>query len=64
MIMRRYIRNSRMRSRLSGTGSAVSDEASLLGDQQFEMYTEYKGDRHEDNLINEERISFTSLKLH
>ena len=38
----------------SGTGSTVSDAAaSLLGDQQWEMYTEYTGKRHEDNLINE-----------
>ena len=26
-----------------------SEVAALLGDQQFEMYTEYKGKRHEDN---------------
>ena len=43
----------------SGTGSSVSDEAAaLLGDQQFEMYTEYKGKRHEDNLINERENFF------
>ncbi len=37
----------------SGTGSSVSDEAAaLLGDQQWQMYTEYTGKRHEDNLIN------------
>ena len=40
----------------SQTSSSVSDEAAaLLGDQQFEMYTEYTGARHEDNLINERR---------
>jgi hypothetical protein len=43
----------------SGTGSSVSDEAAaLLGDQQFQMYTEYTGDRHEDNLINERENFF------
>ena len=43
----------------SGTGSSVSDEAAaLLGDQQFEMYTVYKGKRHEDNLINERENFF------
>ena len=43
----------------SGTGSSVSDEAAaLLGDQQFEMYTEYTGKRHEDNLINERENFF------
>ena len=48
----------------SGTGSTVSDEAAaLLGDQQWQMYTEYTGKRHEDNLINErENFSFTSPK--
>ena len=34
----------------SQTSSSVSDQAAaLLGDQQFEMYTEYTGARHEDN---------------
>jgi hypothetical protein len=43
----------------NGTASAVSSEAAaLLGDQQFEMYTEYKGKRHEDNLINERENFF------
>ena len=43
----------------NGTASAVSAEAAaLLGDQQFEMYTEYKGDRHEDNLLNERENFF------
>ena len=43
----------------SGTGSSVSDAAAaLLGDQQFEMYTEYKGKRHEENLINERENFF------
>jgi iron complex outermembrane recepter protein len=43
----------------SGTGSAVSDNvAALLGDQQFEMYTEYTGERHEKNLINERENFF------
>ncbi len=43
----------------SGTGSSVSDEAAgLLGDQQWEMYTEYTGKRHEDNLINERENFF------
>ena len=43
----------------SQTSSAVSDEvAALLGDQQFEMYTEYTGARHEDNLINERENFF------
>ena len=41
------------------TASTVSSEAAaLLGDQQFEMYTEYKGDRHEDGLINERENFF------
>jgi iron complex outermembrane recepter protein len=41
------------------TASSVSSEsAALLGDQQFEMYTEYKGDRHEDGLINERENFF------
>ena len=41
------------------TASSVSSEAAaLLGDQQFEMYTEYKGKRHEDNLINERENFF------
>ena len=43
----------------NGTASSVSSEAAaLLGDQQFEMYTEYKGKRHEDNLINERENFF------
>ena len=43
----------------SGTGSSVSSEAAaLLGDQQFEMYTEYTGKRHEENLINERENFF------
>ena len=43
----------------SGTGSTVSDEAAaLLGDQQFQMYTEYTGKRHEENLINERENFF------
>ncbi len=43
----------------SGTGSAVSDDAAaLLGDQQWQMYTEYTGARHEDNLINERENFF------
>jgi outer membrane receptor for Fe3+-dicitrate len=43
----------------SQTSSSVSDAAAaLLGDQQFEMYTEYKGDRHEKNLINERENFF------
>ena len=43
----------------SGTGSSVSDEAaSLLGDQQWQMYTEYTGERHEKNLINERENFF------
>ena len=43
----------------NGTASAVSSEAAaLLGDQQFEMYTEYKGKRHEDNLLNERENFF------
>ena len=43
----------------SQTSSSVSDEAAaLLGDQQFEMYTEYTGARHEDNLINERENFF------
>jgi hypothetical protein len=43
----------------SQTSSNVSDEvAALLGDQQFEMYTEYIGSRHEDNLINERENFF------
>ena len=41
------------------TASPVSaGAASLLGDQQFEMYTEYKGSRHEDGLINERENFF------
>ena len=41
------------------TASTVSSEAAaLLGDQQFEMYTEYTGKRHEDNLINERENFF------
>jgi len=41
------------------TASNVSSEAAaLLGDQQFEMYTEYTGKRHEDNLINERENFF------
>ena len=43
----------------SGTGSSVSDEAAaLLGDQQWQMYTEYTGKRHEENLINERENFF------
>jgi iron complex outermembrane receptor protein len=43
----------------SQTSSSVSDEtAALLGDQQFEMYTEYTGERHEKNLINERENFF------
>ena len=43
----------------SGTGSSVSDEAAaLLGDQQWQMYTEFTGERHEDNLINERENFF------
>ena len=43
----------------SQTSSSVSSEAAaLLGDQQFEMYTEYTGKRHEDNLINERENFF------
>ncbi len=43
----------------SGTGSSVSDEtAALLGDQQWQMYTEYTGERHEKNLINERENFF------
>ncbi len=43
----------------NGTASSVSSEAAaLLGDQQFEMYTEYKGERHQDNLINERENFF------
>jgi hypothetical protein len=43
----------------SQTSSPVSDEvAALLGDQQFEMYTEYSGERHEKNLINERENFF------
>jgi len=43
----------------SGTGSSVSNEAAaLLGDQQWQMYTEYTGKRHEDNLINERENFF------
>ena len=43
----------------SGTGSTVSNEAAaLLGDQQWQMYTEYTGKRHEDNLINERENFF------
>lgn len=43
----------------NGTASSVSsDAAALLGDQQFEMYTEYKGKRHEENLINERENFF------
>jgi iron complex outermembrane recepter protein len=43
----------------NGTASVVSSEAAaLLGDQQFQMYSEYKGDRHEDNLINERENFF------
>ena len=37
----------------SGTGSTGDEAAALLGDQQWQMYTEYTGKRHEDNLINE-----------
>ena len=43
----------------SGTGSTVSDEtAAILGDQQFQMYTDYTGERHEKNLINERENFF------
>jgi len=43
----------------SGTGSSVSDAAAaLLGDQQWQMYTEYTGKRHEENLINERENFF------
>ena len=43
----------------NGTASAVSSQAAaLLGDQQFQMYTEHKGKRHEDNLINERENFF------
>ncbi len=43
----------------NGTASSVSSEAAaLLGDQQFQMYTEYTGKRHEDNLINERENFF------
>ena len=43
----------------SQTSSYVSDEAAaLLGDQQFEMYTEFTGERHEKNLINERENFF------
>jgi hypothetical protein len=43
----------------SQTSSTVGDAAAaLLGDQQFEMYTEFKGDRHETNLINERENFF------
>ena len=43
----------------SQTSSVVGDEAAaLLGDQQFEMYTEYSGERHEKNLINERENFF------
>jgi iron complex outermembrane recepter protein len=43
----------------SQTSSSVSDEtAALLGDQQFEMYTEFTGERHEKNLINERENFF------
>ena len=41
------------------TASVVGSEAAaLLGDQQFEMYTEYTGARHEDNLLNERENFF------
>jgi hypothetical protein len=43
----------------NGTASNLSSEAAaLLGDQQFEMYTEYNGKRHEDNLLNERENFF------
>ena len=43
----------------SQTSSSVSDEtAALLGDQQFEMYTEFTGERHQKNLINERENFF------
>jgi iron complex outermembrane recepter protein len=43
----------------SQTSSSVSNEvAALLGDQQFKMYTEYTGERHEKNLINERENFF------
>ena len=48
----------------SGTGSSVSDEtAALLGDQQWQMYTEFEGERHEKNLINERENFFTNHRL-
>ena len=49
----------------SGTGSSVSDEsAALLGNQQFQMYTEFEGERHEKNLINDfsDFINFCFIK--
>lgn len=43
----------------NGNASPVSSEAAaLLGDQQFQMYTEYTGKRHEDNLLNERENFF------
>ena len=43
----------------NATASTVSSEAAaLLGDQQFQMYTEYTGGRHEDDLINERENFF------
>ncbi len=43
----------------NGNASPVSSEAAaLLGDQQWEMYTEYKGKRHEDDLLNERENFF------
>ena len=39
----------------SNVGSVA---AALLGDQQFEMYTEFKGKRHEDNILNERENFF------
>ena len=43
----------------NGTASPVSAEAAaLLGDQQWQMYTEYKGKRHEDALLNERENFF------
>jgi len=43
----------------SQTSSQVGSEAAaLLGDQQFQMYTEYTGKRHEEGLINERENFF------
>ena len=41
------------------TASSVGSEAAaLLGNQQFQMYTEYEGERHETGLINERENFF------